>query len=46
MFKKLLVVIGLLAFAGFANAESRLQKSKKQGNCVWEPQVIGIHVDD
>ena len=42
MFKKLLVVIGLLAFAGFANANQDSKKSKKQGNCVWEPQVIGI----
>ena len=31
MFKKLLVVIGLLAFTGFANAESRLQKIQETG---------------
>ena len=31
MFKKILVVIGLLAFAGFANAESRLQKIQESG---------------
>ena len=31
MFKKILVVIGLLAFAGFANAESRLQKIQETG---------------
>ena len=31
MLKKLLVVIGLMAFAGFANAESRLQKIQESG---------------
>ena len=31
MLKKILVVIGLLAFAGFANAESRLQKIQESG---------------
>ena len=31
MFKNILVVIGLLAFAGFANAESRLQKIQESG---------------
>ena len=31
MFKKILVVIGLLAFAGFANAESILQKIQESG---------------
>ena len=31
MFKKILVLISLLAFAGFANAESRLQKIQESG---------------
>ena len=31
MFKKILVVISLLAFAGFANAESKLQKIQETG---------------
>jgi len=31
MFKKILVIIGLLAFSGFANAESRLQQIQDSG---------------
>ncbi len=31
MFKKIIVIISLLAFAGFANAESRLQKIQDSG---------------
>ena len=42
MFKKILVVIGLLAFAGFANANQDSKKSKNQESCVWEPLETGI----
>ena len=42
MFKKILVVIGLLAFAGFANAESRLQKIQEAGN--YESELLGTGI--